>query len=140
MLIKNYKINNFTAGTLKRFNLCTRITLNNNTGEDCVILANIKNFMGECIDKTEELLNFGVLKNNFSKHITDEDLKDINSKEDVIYEFALLPQSLFIDNKERDAEIDLKTLSSYIGAQDHYVEYFNNAMSFGVLYQVPPSN
>ena len=139
MLIKNYKINNFVLGTLKRFNLKTRVGLNNKTGEDCLILGNVKNFLGENIDKNEELLSFGVVKNGSSKHITQEDVGD-SFKEELIYEFALVPTKLNSETKEKDIEIDKQELKQWCSEQDHYVEYYNDNTSAGVLYNVVPQN
>src|SRR3990167_1984845 len=137
MLVHRTKINQFTVATLNFLSFKTRVCLNNKTGYDGLVNCFIYGHEGE---KIKEVPNIGKIKNNKSFLIDVENLLSENflfTKNDYVLTFGIVPEQF---NNIEYINIDKELLFKLIGPQDHFVEYYNENYSFGVLYNIPPIN
>ncbi len=144
MEVNKHQVLHFAMSTARRLGCFSRATLNNKTGEDCVVHVLVRREDGSLLASADNVFE---ISNRDAFLVDIQELSKSmgivapqNSAEELLFTFSMVPKSLA--ETPEPYEIEATLHKKWLHSQDHYVEHFCPKTGFasGVNYAVSSMN
>lgn len=144
MKVNKHQVLHFAMSTARRLGCFSRATLNNKTGEDCVVHVLVRREDGSLLasaDNAFEISNRDAFLVDLQELFKSMGIVEPQNKaEELIFTFSMVPKKL--SETSEPYEIEATLHKKWLHSQDHYVEHFcpKTGFSSGVNYAVSSMN